>query len=142
MENIRFYESIRDKLAHGCICECAIGNLIQNKGVKRQQIYNNPISWFDVVHVLPVHHDTYKHLKNEVEKQLLLLPYTTKEVILIEESFEGRKYKYGTTPECLNVINDPDGFKGLTNTIETLYQLEDWKEEESKVNLVEMCINR
>lgn len=126
----RYYKSLdilieaflKSKLKHNNICACAVGNMVQfhtNENISD----SDDDEWYSLLR----NFNTTNH--NIGKKQLASLPYTISEIIKIEKAFEDVLYEY-----C-----DRDGFHGLCNVSETLYQLEDWKEEESKVNIIEMC---
>jgi hypothetical protein len=135
----RYYQSLdiligaffRGTLEHASACGCAVGNMVQYHTGKDFDISANH-NWYGVI--------SGRYPNPDGAMQLAHLPYKVFEVSKIERSFE-RITRDGTSfLECKS--KDKDGFIGLCDVAETLYQLEDWKEEESKVNIIQMCLTK
>lgn len=151
MAKERFYEAtdklinafIKGKIKHTSCCSCAVGTLCDNKGdwsftetmCTENGVYNKEVKLKSIIFI-----------KTNTK-------YSVKEIFEIERNFEGRakpligrigrelEIKESCNPylRTLNKETDPDGFKGLCNVFDYLISLEDWSEDENKVNLIEMC---
>jgi hypothetical protein len=85
-----------------------------------------------------------KIAKDIAEQKIRQTGYSPIEIYLIEQCFEERNMTLleamnRDTELNLDDRNDPDGFKGLCNVFDYLHSIESWTEEESQINLVEMC---
>ena len=106
---------LKGQLQHGNACSCAVGN-----------ICNGNKSWTTVASVdhyqyLPKNHWGYEQGKDVIRDS----EYSLNELLQIEQSFEGRLNIGFGTKAALNNSNDPDGWIGLNQVFETLYQLEE-----------------
>ena len=120
MNHERFYRSVdvlikaffQDNLKHGKPCSCAVGNLIKAGGAKPSML------WYRLVR----QYISEKERPLAVE-QLRCVPYNLKEINLIELAFE----------------YTDDVFSSLCVTFDQLYDLENWQDEEKKVNLLDLA---
>lgn len=135
MPQERFYKAtdklmnafLMGALKHGRSCECAVGQLVNG--------------YSDWAHF----HSSIESRRIEAIECLLMSPYPISQTFEIEKQFEGKKTShfhdaYSGMSISLNRNNDWDGFIGLSRVFDYLVSIEDWKEEESKVNLIEMCL--
>lgn len=143
MATQRFYSAV-DKLMNAFImgalkhdysCSCAAGSLC-----------NGNQNWADY-HLSMLYCNT--SVTNIARATALIhnTGYNPREIYRIEAEFEGRDISLienGTAAQkdksSINDYNDKDGFKGLCKVFDYLTSIEDWSEEESKINLVEMCL--
>lgn len=127
----RFYDAcgklvnsfIMDKISHGNSCECAVGTLCNANPAWKYLSYKGSIIGI-----------------NQIEPT----GYSAIEIFEIEKHFEERitsAYHQGHWGQALlDKNNDADCFKGLCNVFDYLVSIEDFSDEESKVNLIEMCL--
>lgn len=134
---------ILEKIHHGNSCSCAVGNLCEGSyqwvhyAGAFLTIYNN--SLLDSSHF--IEESKKRAAKCFIEKAT---GYSPVEIFRVEALFEGRRtsiLEKERSFASLNYNNDPDGFKGLCKVFDYLHTLEDWTEEEEKVNLIELCKN-
>lgn len=130
MPQQRFYNAadklmnafLMDKLKHSDACACAVGTLCG--GDEKWATFESITGWD--------HRIRYAD------------GYSRKETFIIEKIFEGRSEtlitEWMSNPASLNMDNDTDGFIGLSRVFDYLVSIEDWSEEENKVNLIQMCL--
>lgn len=120
----------RGRLLHGHSCSCAIGNMLQAYGNLSEDDVRS-MNWED-------DESDWSYLcRIPADK---ILPYTKREVWLIETAFEGDFlhkpfYLRGNEKRRQMRLEDKDSFIGLCNVFETLYSLEP---EESCPSLIEI----
>lgn len=118
---------IMGTLKHGGACSCAVGNLCDGDRIWR---------------------DFYNHESGK--RKIAKTGYSLMEIYEIEKSFEVRScnlldadkdifIKKTFIMPFLNSLNDFDGFKGLCNVFDYMTSIEDWSEQEGRVNLIELC---
>lgn len=113
------------KISHYNCARCAVGTLVGTD------------DW------ISVHGGMGELSKGEAVKLILTkTKYSIIEIYNVEKEFEGRERSLlmGNGGKSMDITTDRDGFKGLCNVFDYLVSIEDWKEEESKINLVEMCL--
>jgi hypothetical protein len=120
-----FSAFIKGELRHTGACSCAVGNLCgQTPCWNRFGTPNSPVE--------------------EARARRIIEPtrYDVIEIYEIEKSFEDRANSLLEffNDALLNTYNDPDGFKGLSNVFDTLYELDKEYFEREQPNIVEMAL--
>lgn len=124
---------ITGNLEHGLSCSCAVGSLCDNR--KEWYYYKYAID----------HRISTKNIAHTIA----ISGYSAEELWQIEKFFEGRssstlnyrlKNSLKEDPGRFDYKTDPDGFKGLCEVFDYMVSIEDFSEEESKVDLIAMCM--
>lgn len=127
MKNQRYYETLdvlvkaylKGELRHWDACGCAVGNMIQSTGIELDYCskynHNHIPYWINIVSGINSNRISLSNYKLGMQ-QLNSLPYTLKEIRVIEKSFE-------------NTGLSDDTIDGLQAVEQTIYDMEVWKED-------------